>query len=243
MKKKGVLVLVSVLVLSMLFVSTGYAKSVTKKISAVFGAYVIKVNGKQQKTETLASGSKVYIPITEVSKLTDASVSRSGKTYNVKSVKGDLKTWVKLMDYYKRLDSSLEGHYMIGDFMDRAYIDIRDNNSLKELDNVIDKYNFLVKINNNYNYEMNGLIKTLAAQGYNMRAEESQITAVLDDYEGSLKNLAGALASLEKYAQTGDERLIDQHYAQLNKAYDFSFSGREKSFKRYNYYLTVISKK
>jgi hypothetical protein len=56
MKKKSsmfIFVLIAFLVVS----NTGYAKSVSKKITAVFGTYVVKLNGKTQTTETLAYGS------------------------------------------------------------------------------------------------------------------------------------------------------------------------------------------
>lgn len=85
MKKKSsafILVLIAFLVFS----NTGYAKSVSKKITAVFGSYVVKLNGKTQSTETLANGSKVYVPINDLTKLTGAAVKKTGTTYSITPV-------------------------------------------------------------------------------------------------------------------------------------------------------------
>lgn len=85
MKKKSsafILVLIAFLVFS----NTGYAKAVSKKITAVFGSYLVKVNGKTQSTETLAYGTKVYIPITDLTKLTGATVKKTGTTYAITPV-------------------------------------------------------------------------------------------------------------------------------------------------------------
>jgi hypothetical protein len=124
MKKKSsvfILVLIAFLVVS----NTGYAKSVSKKITAVFGSYVVKLNGKTQTTETLAYGSKVYVPMNDLTKLTGATVKKTGNTYAItpvvkedgvtKKTVSNLKIQVQLMDTYKNLEDLTDYHIHLAD--------------------------------------------------------------------------------------------------------------------------------
>jgi tetratricopeptide (TPR) repeat protein len=100
--KKKCSVLIIVLMAFLVFANTGYAKSVSKKITAIFGSYVIKINGKTQSTETLANGSKVYIPINDLTKLTGAAVKKTGTTYAITPVAKDDGVTKKNVDAVKK---------------------------------------------------------------------------------------------------------------------------------------------
>lgn len=172
MKKKIFFIAVAILFTGILFTNTGYAKAVTKKITAVFGSYVIKVNGTTQKTESLANGSKVYIPIDEVSKLTGSKVSKSGSTYNIVPVKKEdgitrsnveeIKIMVRFLDSYDRLEDYQRSIGFIWDFLDYSYYDIRDNDSVEELNDTINKYNKYLEQLEKINVNFEGLVKQAA---------------------------------------------------------------------------------
>jgi hypothetical protein len=243
MKKRSLILLTIVLSFSVLFATTGYAKTVTKKISAVFGSYVIKMNGKTQKTETLATGSKVYIPVTEIPRLTGASVKKDGKTYNITPVnKEQIKIMVRIMDMYNTLDGKLDGAYLISHFVHFSYDDIKQTNSPDTLNQTIAKYNTLLKTYDNTIYQINDLVKSSAAKGYNMRTDENHFNNILSDYEKSLNEISKALDVLKEYYETENEQIADSYIDNVNSGIKYGFDGREKAFNRYKYYFNTINK-
>jgi tetratricopeptide (TPR) repeat protein len=137
MKKKSsafILVLIAFLVFS----NTGYAKSVSKKITAVFGSYVVKVNGKTQSTETLANGSKVYVSITDLTKLTGAAVKKTGTTYAITPVVKEDGVTKKHVDALKKeLEEAKEELEVAKQEFEEAMDNLQDTEKIQaELDDI-----------------------------------------------------------------------------------------------------------
>jgi hypothetical protein len=245
MMKKRLIVLAFVLAFSVLFANTGYAKSVTKKITVVFNSYVIKLKGKAQTTETLTYGSKVYIPVTELTKLTGASVKKTGNTYDITPVnKEEIKTMANIMDMYKRLDDKLSVIPLMSEFLFRSFDDIKYNDSTDDLNQTIGKYNSLFKTYENSKFEINDLVKASAAEGYNMNEDEKHFSSILSDYDRSLSYISESLDNLNDYYQLGNEKYYaDLYMDNLNKALDYAYNGSDKTSERYDFYIKSISKK
>lgn len=253
MKKKIFFIAVAILFTGILFTNTGYAKAVTKKITAVFGSYVIKVNGTTQKTESLANGSKVYIPIDEVSKLTGSKVSKSGSTYNIVPVKKEdgitrsnveeIKIMVRFLDSYDRLEDYQRSIGFIWDFLDYSYYDIRDNDSVEELNDTINKYNKYLEQLEKINVNFEGLVKQAALKKYNTKIEEAFFNGIYNDYQNSLENLSKSLDELKLYYQTGNEIHIKNYRDYADNALKYSYDAEDKAFNRYLYFTDIINKK
>jgi type II secretory pathway component GspD/PulD (secretin) len=210
----------------------------------VFNSYVMKLNGKAQTTETLAYGSKVYIPVTELTKLTGASVKKTGNTYDITPInKEELKIMVRIMAFYNRLDGKLDGPNLISSYIHQSFDDIKYNDSVAELNRTIGKYNTLVKYREDSTFEINDLVKPSAAQGYNMKEDEKYFSSILSDYDQSLVYISNALDDLKNYYQTGNQKYETNYVNNLNKGLDYSYKGKEKARSRYDFYLNAINKK
>lgn len=250
--KKKSFIAVVVLLVSVLFANTSYAKSVTKKITAVFGSYIVKVNGKTQKTTTLKTGSTVYVPINVVSKMTGAKVKKSGSTYNISPVKKEdgitrknidnLKIKVNFMNYYNQLNNYYDGINLLCNFLDYSYYDIEDNNSVDELNSTIDKYNRNLKYLDDLQNNLVNLVKPSALKGYNTIKDEQVIGDILDNYNTSMYYISKALDDLKSYSETRDKSKISSYQKYSSKAFNTAIDAADQASENYYDYLSIIEK-
>jgi hypothetical protein len=266
MKKKSsafILVLIAFLVFS----NTGYAKSVSKKITAIFGSYVIKVNGKAQNTETLANGSKVYVPINDLTKLTGAAVKKTGTTYaitpvvkedgvtkkQVDAVKKELagvqkdlnevQLKVEFMNQYKMLEDFTVHLYMFSEYLDMAYFEIRDGGDKGTLNETQQFYNDLNGLLDDLTKEYAGLETTAKKVGFDYKEDSSIVKDIIAVYDSSLELMGVSLDLLEEYAQTSNENIADESFNKSSEALDLAYDAEELSLQGYSYYLGEISGK
>jgi hypothetical protein len=266
MKKKSsafILVLIAFLVFS----NTGYAKSVSKKINAIFGSYVIKVNGKTQNTETLANGSKVYVPINDLTKLTGAAVKKTGTTYAItpvvkedgvtkkqvdavkKELAGvqndldDVQLKVEFMNQYKLLEDFTVHLYMLSEYLDMAYFEIRDSGDTVTLSETLQYYNDLNGLLDELTKEYAGIETTAKKEGFDYKEDSGIVKEIIAVYEDSLELMDESLVLLTEYAKTSNEALGDESFNKSSKALDLAYDAEELSLQGYSYYLGEISGK
>lgn len=266
MKKKSsafILVLVAFLVFS----NTGYAKSVSKKINAIFGSYVIKLNGKTQSTETLANGSKVYVPINDLTKLTGATVKKTGTTYSITPIVKDdgitkkqvdavkkelaevqndldnVQLKVEFMNQYKMLEDFTVHLYMLSEYLDIAYFEIGESGNKEALDETIQQYNDLNGLFTDLTKEYEGIESTAKKAGFDYEEDSDIVKEIIEGYENSLELMGESLDLLEEYAETSNEDLADESYNKSSEALDLAYDAEELSLQGYSYYLGEISGK
>ncbi|MBS4173463.1 hypothetical protein [Bacillus sp. FJAT-49736] len=234
MKKKSIVLVAAVLFLSVVFGNTSYAKSTAKKITAIFGSYLVKVSGKKQNTTTLANGSTVYVPINELSKLTNATVKKSGNTYNItpgvpqKNV-DEMKFMVNIMNQYQRLDD-------LGDFiitMSRGFEIAKDsmisNGTRTELDSKLVNYDSVIDEYNDQLKMVNAMQKQAKTKNYSYTSDFAQMNIILNDYYRAFDDLDAAVSSLENYYKTKNDKYIDDFYNNTDSAWDNCYAGKNIS--------------
>jgi hypothetical protein len=266
MKKKSsafILVLIAFLVFS----NTGYAKSVSKKINAIFGSYVIKVNGKAQNTETLANGSKVYVPINDLTKLTGAAVKKTGTTYaitpvvkedgvtkkQVDAVKkelakvqndlDDVQLKVQFMNQYKLLEDFTVHLYMLSEYLDMAYFEISESGATGTLNETLQYYNDLNELLADLTKAYAGIETTAKKEGFDYKEDSGIVKEIIAVYEDSLELMDESLDLLGEYAKTSNETLADESFNKSSSALDLAYDAEELSLQGYSYYLGEISGK
>jgi hypothetical protein len=264
MKKKSsafILVLIAFLVFS----NTGYAKSVSKRITAIFGSNVIKVNGKTQSTETLANGSKVYVPINDLTKLTGAAVKKTGTTYaitpvvkddgvtkkQVDAVKKDLagvqknlddvQLKVKFMNQYKILEDFTVHLYMFSEYLDMTYFEIRDGGGKGTLNETQQYYNDLNGLLDDLTKEYARLETTAKKVGFDYKEDSRIVKDIIAVYKSSLVSMGESLDLLEEYAETSNENIADESFNKSSEALDLAYDAEDLSLQGYSYYLGEIS--
>jgi hypothetical protein len=227
MKKISGIVALS-LVAFLLFSSTGYAKAVTKKITAIFGSYVIKVDKKTQKTVTLANGSSVYVPINELTTLTGAKVAKSGTTYTITPLQKEdgitkkdietLKYYSELQDVYTTLDQLGEDFFNISSDFDIVYGQIDNTGDSALLNDVITDFNESVSDYNDSIDTVDSLLlkaKKLNLYNQNDRNNLYQIQDLLSQ-------------SIDSYKLAFDE--IDKYISNPN--YNSDFANEKNAYKK-----------
>jgi hypothetical protein len=264
MKKKSsafILVLIAFLVFS----NTGYAKVVSKKITAVFGSYLVKVNGKTQTTETLANGSKVYIPITDLTKLTGTAVKKTGTTYaitpvvkedgitkkHVDAVKKeltlvkknhqDVKIMVQFMDTYKNLDDFQDSLNYLNDFLAYAYYDIKVSKDMSKLNATEAFYNEMVGDLTHISNDFNADAKMADSKGFSTADDKTLVADIDSDYDSALKLMSESINLLKLYAQNSQESDADQCFEKVQNALDIGSEAQDKAYDVYLYYLDEVS--
>jgi hypothetical protein len=245
MKKKGSLLLLTAIAF-LLFANTGYAKAVTKKITAVFGSYVIKLDGKTQKTETLATGSKVYIPINDVTALTGATIKKTGTTYTITPVKKDdgiNQTDIEALQFYSEIQnlySSLEylgsSFYELSNTLDVAFNEIEDkgttdflnNEALSDLNKYITEYNDFIDI-------VDSKINKAKKLKLNNQNDEKHLNQILDLLSQSIDSYKLAFEDIDNYASGAP-----YSFANEKKAYQKALEAQDIAYKRAMVYYNLI---
>jgi hypothetical protein len=216
------------LVAFLLFSSTGYAKAVTKKITAIFGSYVIKVDKKTQKTVTLANGSSVYIPINEVTTLTGAKVAKSGTTYTISPLQkedGITKKDIETLKYY----SELQDVYTMLDHLGEDFFDITNDFDIvyREIDNTGDSSYFTEVLNDfNGNVEYyNDSLDTVDS----LLLKAKQLNLYNQNDKNNLYEIQNLLSqSIDSYKLAFDE--IDLYISNPN--YHSDFANEKNAYKK-----------
>lgn len=243
-KKKWIITTLSILLAVLLFTNTGYAASVTKKISAIYNSYVVKSNGIIQKTETVQIGSKVYIPITDVSKITGADVSKSGNTYNLVSNSSnseEIKENVRILHQYKGLIDLGEYIGSMYNYLSNATDEIILNNNRSELDKTIDHFNKVIIAN--YNSQLTNienLKERVESKGYSMKTDYNNMSTIINEYSDSINLIKQGIQQIEEFYNTSSSYNQSQSYNYLSKGAEKRRSAQSYASKEYYNQLSSI---
>jgi hypothetical protein len=252
MKKKGsvfIFVLIALLVVS----NTGYAKSVSKKITAVYGSYVVKLNGKTQTTETLADGLKVYVPMDDLKKLTGATVKKTGNTYAItpivqedgvtKKTVNNLKIQVQLMNTYKNLEDLTDHHIHLADSLHYSAYAISIGEEPTSLITAEALHSSLVQKLESISKEFGKMKASAKSQGFNVKKDIAIVEGMISDTEQSLDQFKQCIDLIKKYAKTSQESFSDESFELQKEASITLNSIGGEAFERYSYYVKVITGK
>lgn len=252
MKKKSsvfIFVFIAFLVVS----NTGYAKSVSKKITAVFGSYVVKLNGKTQTTETLAYGSKVYVPMDDLTKLTGATVKKTGNTFAItpvvkeagitKKTVSNLKIQVQLMDTYKNLEDLTDYHIHLADSLHYSAYAISIGEEPTSLITAEALHSTLDEKLESISKDFGKMKASAKSQGFNFKKDIAIIEGMISDSGHSLDQFKQCIDLIKKYAATSQENFSDESF-ELQKEASITLNtiGGE-ALDRYTYYVKVMKGK
>lgn len=250
MKKISSVVIAVILVFS-LFSTTGYAKAVTKKITAVFGSYVIKLNGEAQKTQTLATGSTVYIPINEITLLTGATVKKSSDTFNITPVKKEdgitykdiatLKHYNEMQDFYKTLDELGDNLFDLSTALGISFDEIMlyktsnylNNDFLNRLNTNINRYNTLLN-------EVVIKVNSGRVVGIYSQADQDNLNQITKLLSNSIDAYKLAYTDLNNFAASQSSYDLGKYHANGKNGYENALKAQELSFNGYQKYYSLI---
>jgi hypothetical protein len=252
MKKKSsvfILVLIVFLVVS----NTGYAKSVSKKITAVFGSYVVKLNGKTQTTETLAYGSKVYVQMDELTKLSGATVKKTGNTYAItpvvkedgitKKTVSNLKIQVQLMDTYKNLEDLTDYHIHLADSLHYSAYAISIGEEPTSLLTAEALQSSLVEKLESISKDFGKMKASAKSQGINIKKDIAIVEGMISETRHSLNQFKQCIDLIKKYAATSQESFSDESFELQKEASITLNTVGGEALDWYTYYVKVVTGK
>ncbi|CAG9606870.1 hypothetical protein [Pseudoneobacillus rhizosphaerae] len=252
MKKKSsvfILVLIVFLVVS----NTGYAKSVSKKITAVFGSHVVKLNGKTQTTETLAYGSKVYVQMDELTKLSGATVKKTGNTYAItpvvkedgitKKTVNNLKIQVQLMDTYKNLEDLTDYHIHLADSLHYSAYAISIGEEPTSLLTAEALQSSLVEKLESISKDFGKMKASAKSQGINIKKDIAIVEGMISETRHSLNQFKQCIDLIKKYAATSQESFSDESFELQKEASITLNTVGGEALDWYTYYVKVVTGK
>lgn len=256
MKKKN-LVIAATLAGTLVFANTGYAASVTKKITAIFGSHVIKKNKVDQKIQTLAYGSNVYIPVSKITSLTGATVAKSGNVYNITPVKKEdgitraninvLKYYGEVQDLYDALDELGERLIDNDDQIFIAYTYYRDEDHRDEdpsnneyLNNIIHELGKNTETLNHNIYYVESVLADGKKLGKYTADDQSRLNQILNCLSDAIDGYQSAVENLYLYVTSGSNEGEDRLISDLDGAYKKSSDAQDLSSKGYSKYFDLI---
>lgn len=245
MKKKPVIFLITLLILSIITANTVYAKSTVKKITATFNSYIVKKDSKSTNVKTIYYGNVVYIPIQTLGFLTGSPVKKKGKEFNVTSTHSrfeNIRLLTKVSNTYKNLGDQ---YYLLNEHAEKLGTQIQqvitDSEVNIQISNIKNNYD-----NYYYNKHQDILlsitdIEKLAGKSTNSYLKDSKRREIIkENYILSVESLKLSIQSLSQYTKTKDKNYLLEANRNLTEYQNSIKKVKDSSDQVYNSLYTQI---